>query len=48
VARSVEFAFRGSRVLTAYARWQRTVERVVGIAPGAFRVNAIIDGISRR
>jgi amino acid exporter len=41
----LSFAFSRSRVRAAYVRWQRAIERLVGVALAAFGARLIIDGI---
>lgn len=44
----LSFAFSRERVRSMYSRWQRAIERLVGVAFVAFGARLIAEGISRR
>lgn len=44
----LSFAFSRRRVRTFYARWQRAIERLAGVAFAAFGAKLIVEGISAK
>jgi len=44
----LSFAFSRRRIRTFYARWQRAIERLAGVAFAAFGAKLIVEGISAK